>query len=169
MVALHGPGLRYVIHGEKCGMKRDTSGRSGKAMRSLLITLAILLVSLVASPVQARPAADDQYDRLTGANEHHERRTGVEHDAATAAVIASEALNDAEANSSDESTPSTAEEMPAPAESTTAAAGEIAEAATAVPEADIALKSLPDTGGISPLLLGVLLVAAGGLIRYVAR
>jgi hypothetical protein len=159
MVALHGPGLRYVIHGEKCGMKRDTSGRSGKAMRSLLITLAILLVSLVASPVQARPAADDQYDR----------RTGVEHDAATAAVIASEALNDAEANSSDESTPSTAEEMPAPAESTTAAAGEIAEAATAVPEADIALKSLPDTGGISPLLLGVLLVAAGGLIRYVAR
>lgn len=141
-------------------MKRGTSETSGKSMKWLLVVLLITLIPLVAGSAQARPAADDQY----------EGRTGVGHDAADDAVTASEAFDDAEVNSSEESTPSAAAEgPPAPDEPGTATAGEIAEAATSVPKADIALKSLPDTGGISPLLLGVLLVAAGLLMRYVAR
>lgn len=140
-------------------MKRGRSERSCKAVGSLLIVLVVLLVPLVAAPVQAKPAADDQY----------EGRTGVGYDAADDAVTASEAFDDdTEANSPEESTPA-AEGPPAPDESGTTAAGETAEAATSLPEADIELKSLPDTGGTSRLLLGVLLVAAGVLIRYVAR
>jgi hypothetical protein len=137
-------------------MKR---GISGTAIRSSLIVLAVLLVPLVAAPVQAQPAADDQY----------EGRTGVGYDAADDALTASEAFDDTEANTSEESAPSPAEGPPAPSEPGIATAGGIAEAATSGPEEGIALDSLPETGGISPLLLGVLLVAAGVLIRYVAR
>ena len=141
-------------------MKRGTGERSTKTVRSLLIVLAVLLVPLVAAPVQAKSAADDQY----------EGRTGVGHDAAADALTASEAFeDDTEDDGSEGSAPPAAEGPPEQGEPGTAAAVEIAHAAISSPEEGVAVDSLPATGGISPLTLGVLVVATGVLTGYVAR
>jgi hypothetical protein len=136
-------------------MTRDANKRSG-LVEWWLVALSVVLVPLVAGSAQAQPAANDQYQ-----DNQHEGRTGLGYDAADDAVTASEAFGDAEANDSEESA------RPAPSEPESAAAGEIAEVAG--PEERVELDSLPETGGSSSLLLGVLLVAGGVLTLYVAR
>ena len=130
----------------------------------LLLSVTLVLLLAVAS-AQAQPPGRAQYNG----------RTGVGYDAADDAVTASEAFDDTETISPEESAPRAeqsappaTEHPPAPSEPGTAGAGETAQAAASGHEAHTSLKSLPDTGG-SPPLLGGLLVGAGVLMRFVAR
>ena len=148
-------------------MKQGRSEGNENTKTSLLVVLSITLVLLLAAAsAQAQPPGRAQYNG----------RTGVGHDAADDAVTASEAFDDTEtvspqegAPSAEQSAPSAAEGQPAPSEPGTAGAGEIAQAAASGHEAHTSLKSLPDTGGGSPQLLGGLLVGAGVLMRFLAR
>jgi hypothetical protein len=144
-------------------MTRDANKRC-KVIGWWLVVLSVALVPLVAGSAQSQPAADDQYR-----DNRHEGRTGVGYDAADDALTASEAFDNPEASGSEQSAPSAAESPPAPDEPGTAAAGEIVDAATSGPGESVALDALPETGGSSPLLLGVLLVAGGMLACYIAR
>ena len=139
-------------------------------MRSLLIVLAIASISLLSGPARAQTAADDQYGS-----------SGVGYDAATDALRASRVFDDAPdaeaAISEEEGTALAAEEgVAVAAEATTAlsdlgaaSAEESTETEAADSEGVAAIDSLPDTGGISVVLLGVLLAAGGVLIRTLAR
>ena len=139
-------------------------------MRSLLIVLTIALISLLSGPARAQTAADDQYGS-----------SGVGYDAATDALRASRVFDDAPdaeaAISEEEGTALAAEEGVAVAAEATTASSDLgaasAEESTETEAADsegvAAIDSLPDTGGISVVLLGVLLAAGGVLIRTLAR
>jgi hypothetical protein len=159
---------------ESVGGKEGASGRRGKLMRSLLILLSIALMLLISDPALAQTAADDQYGS-----------SGVGSAAATDALRASRAFDDgsgAEAAISEEGAAYAAEEgVAVAAEATTALSDAEAPSAeettseettkteAADAEAGVKIDSLPDTGGISVVLLGVLLVAGGVLIRALAR
>ena len=144
-------------------------------MRSLLIVLTIALISLLSGPARAQTAANDQYGS-----------SGVGYDAATDALRASRVFDDApdaEAGISEEEGGALAAEegVAVAAEATTAlsdleaasaeetTAEESTETEAADSEGVAAIDSLPDTGGISVVLLGVLLAAGGVLIRTLAR
>ena len=120
-------------------------------MRLLLVVLSVALVSLISDPAQAQTVVDYQYGS-----------SGVGHDAATVAITASTAFApDAAAGASEKAPPSNDPEAASVEES---AATEVTDS-----EEGVAIVSLPETGGISPLSLSVLLVAGGVLIRSLTR
>jgi hypothetical protein len=127
-------------------------------MRALLIVVSVALTLLVSGPVLAQTAADDQYGS-----------SGLGHDAATDALRASRAFDgapDTEAADVEEGAAFAAELAIASADPEAASAGESGER---VSQVEPKIDSLPDTGGTSPLLLGVLLVAGGALLRALTR
>lgn len=130
-------------------------------MRVLLIVLTVALSSLVSAPVQAQTTANDQYGS-----------SGVGYDAATDAIRASNAFDDAsatEAGNVEEGVAFAAGSESA-SSAPVAAADESREAEAAGSEEGPQIDSLPSTGGTSPLLLGILLVGSGVLcLRALTR
>jgi hypothetical protein len=131
-------------------------------MRLFLVLLTVALITLVSNPAQAQTASGDQYN---SSGEDQYGSSGVGGDAADVAMMASSAFGDApedggalaaeKALTSDDLEPASVEES--------------AETKVADTEEGVAIESLPETGGTSPLSLGILLVAGGVLIRTLTR
>jgi hypothetical protein len=136
------------------------SGRSRKSMRLVLVVLSVALITLITDPAQAQAAADNQYGS-----------SGVGKDAATVAITASTAFGEVpdEGAASEESSALAAEKTPPSNDPEIASVEASAETKVADSEEGVAIDSLPETGGVSPLALGVLLVAGGVLIRTLTR
>jgi hypothetical protein len=123
-------------------------------MRLLLVTLTIVLITLSSYPAQAQTAANDQYGS-SGADQYGS--SGAGHDAAEDALTASSAFGDAP-------------DRPEAASVVESAGISAADSQEVVASHEVAaIKVLPETGGVSPLSLGVLLVAGGLLIRTLSR
>jgi hypothetical protein len=138
----------------RCQPEEGRNRRSGSSGRLFLVVLSIALAPLFSAPAFAQSASEDQYE--SAGEDHYEPLTGV---------IGGEAANDAlEASEALGSTPSDAAVPPSRSEPEDGPA----ENGTADDEGPLQLARLPETGGVSPLWLGVLLVAGGLLVRGVA-
>jgi LPXTG-motif cell wall-anchored protein len=137
-------------------MRKGKNRNSGRSIRLLIVVLSIALVPLISGTAFAQTAAEDQYPGSTG--------IGLE--AADDALKASGAFDPA---------PSGAAVLAAVSEPQVALAEEEPQADTADTESQAdtadtpAITRLPNTGGASPLWLGVLLVVGGLLVHRVAR
>jgi len=146
------------------------AGRSGRLMKVLLVTLAIALGTFISVPALAQAqgsTASDQYESSAASDQYG--NSGVGHRASDDAVKASEAFN-APADDTEEGAAFAAEVTTAPvSEPETASAESEAVEAENLGEDGPAITELPDTGGSSPLTLGVLLVIGGLLVPGIAR
>ena len=118
--------------------------------------LSVALITVIPDAAQAQTATDYQYGS-----------SGVGNDAATVAITASTAFGDApddEGAASEEGSALAAEKTPTSNDPEAASVEASAEPEVADSEEGVAIDSLPETGGISPLSLSVRLVAGGVLI-----
>jgi hypothetical protein len=137
-------------------------------MRLVLVVLSVALMALITDTAQAQKAADDQYN---SPGDDQYGSSGVGHDAANDAMQASRFFGDASDDeaASEEGRALAVGKAPSSTDPEAASVEESAETKEAHPEEGVATDSLPETGGISPLFLGVLLVVGGVLIRPLAR
>ncbi len=130
------------------------------SLRWLPIVLAMTLIHVISEPVQAQTANDGQYYGSSG----------VGHDAATDALRASRASDDApngEAATPEEGVAFATEVSSASNNPEGASADDGTEATGS--EKGAAIDSLPDTGGASLVRLSVLLIVGVVLFRTLVR
>jgi hypothetical protein len=125
--------------------------------RLFLVVLSIALVSLISAPAFAESASENQYESAAH-DQYQPPLTGIGGEAANTALKASKAFS---------SGPGTGGAVVPPAVSE--AEGEPTENPTANDEGRPHITELPETGGVSPLWPGVVLVAGGLVVRGVAR
>lgn len=133
----------------RCRAKRRDR-RSGSLGRLFPIVLSIALALLISAPAFAESASENQYE--SAALDQYQPFTGIGGEAANTALKASKAFS---------SGPGSAVVPPSVSEPT--------ENPTPDNKGGPRLTELPETGGVSPIWLGFVLVAGGLLVRGVAR